>query len=338
MAPTVRAVALTNYIEVARFAGLDPYAMLRVARISPEQLSDPECRLPAAAAVGLLIESARLSQRADFGLLIAECRTFASLGPISLLLEHQPSLRAMIETITRFQRHMNDIVTLAIDDDGETSIIRTLIQPSCSDPQTIECAIAVFYRTLSEVMRGRWQPESVHFTHRAPADTGTHRRLFQCRIEFDAEFDGLASRSTLLDLPNPIADPAMARNAERLLNQVRTSEPDGTTTERARRAIYLLIHSGNATIERVADNLGLHVRTLQRTLDKDGRSSADLLNDVRRELAQRYLASEYHSIATVAHLAGYSHQSAFTRWFAAEFGSTPAAWRNGERQQAKAPA
>jgi len=336
MAPTVRAVALTNYVEVARFAGLDPYEMLRAARISPDQLSDPECRLPAAAAVGLLVESARLSGRADFGLLIAECRTFASLGPISLLLEHQPHLRAMIDTITRFQRHMQDIVTLAIDDHGDTSIIRTLIQPSYSDPQTIECAIAVFYRTLSEVMRGRWQPESVHFTHRAPADTGTHRRVFQCRVEFDAEFDGVVSRSTLLDLPNPIADPAMARNAERLLSLVRTSEPERTAAERARRAIYLLIHSGNATIERVAENLGLQVRTLQRTLDKDGWSFAELLNDVRRELAQRYLASEYHSIATVAHLAGYSHQSAFTRWFSAEFGSTPAAWRNGGGRQAKA--
>lgn len=332
MAPTVRAVALTNYVEVARFAGLDPYEMLRNARIAPDQLDDPECRLPASAAVMLMAESARLSGRADFALLVAECRTFASLGPISLLLEHQPSLRAMIATITRFQRHMNDIVTLAVDDDGETAIIRTHIQPNYADPQAVECAIAVFYRTLSEVMRGRWQPDSVHFTHRAPADTSTHRRLFQCRIEFDAEFDGFASRSALLDLPKPDADPAMARNAERLLSLVHGSEPEGTTAERARRAIYLLIHSGSATIERVADNLGLHVRTLQRALDKDGWSFAALLNDVRRELAQRYLASEHHSIATVAHLAGYSHQSAFTRWFAAEFGSTPAAWRSGGTQ------
>jgi len=110
----------------------------------------------------------------------------------------------------------------------------------------------------------------------------------------------------------------------------------GSFEAHGRRAIYLLIHSRNATIERVAENLGLHVRTLQRTLDKDGLSFAERLNDVRRELALRYLASEYHSIATVAHLAGYSRQSAFARRFAAEFGSTPATWRNGGRRQAQA--
>ena len=39
MLRTVRAVSLTNYVEVARFAGLDPYEMLRSARITPASLS-----------------------------------------------------------------------------------------------------------------------------------------------------------------------------------------------------------------------------------------------------------------------------------------------------------
>ena len=44
----VRAAALTNYIDVARFVGLDPYAMLKRARISPallEELDAAEGRL-----------------------------------------------------------------------------------------------------------------------------------------------------------------------------------------------------------------------------------------------------------------------------------------------------
>ena len=40
----VRAAALTNYVEVARFVGLDPYAMFRRRKISPEPLADPEQR------------------------------------------------------------------------------------------------------------------------------------------------------------------------------------------------------------------------------------------------------------------------------------------------------
>jgi AraC-like DNA-binding protein len=33
------------------------------------------------------------------------------------------------------------------------------------------------------------------------------------------------------------------------------------------------------------------------------------------------------------HMIGYASQSSFTRWFAAEFGIGPAAWRAAERQE-----
>jgi AraC-like DNA-binding protein len=330
---TVRAVTLANYVEVARFAGLDPYEMLRSARISPQQLADDESRIPARPTLQLLDDSARLSGVADFGLLMAECRTFASLGPISLVLVHMPNVRAMIEAMIRYQSHLNDVAAMAIHDDGQSALVEAMFDPSCCNPQAIEYFVAVCYRALSEVTRERWQPECIHFMHRAPPSIAAHRRLFQCRIEFDAAFDGFSCSSAALDLPNPLADDALASHAERLLDMVPVRGIEAhSIVESARRSIYLLIHSGNATVDRVADNLGLHPRALQRALEKEGWSFGALLNDVRRELAQRYLSGDHHSIATIAHLAGYSHQSAFTRWFASEFGSTPAVWRTDEQQ------
>jgi AraC-like DNA-binding protein len=140
----------------------------------------------------------------------------------------------------------------------------------------------------------------------------------------------------MLDLPNALANPALAGHAERLLGLVPMGRPEGSTTERTRHAIYLLIHSGSATIERVGEMLDLHPRSLQRQLVQEGRTFGQLLNETRRELAERYLAAAHHSLATISTLAGYSSQSAFTRWFAAEFGLSPAAWR--EQQHGRADA
>lgn len=325
--PTVRAVSLTNYVEVARFVGLDPFAMLRRARIDPKLLADPETRVPAAAAVDLLTLSAEESGCMSFGLLLAECRTFASLGAVSLVLAHQPNVREVMESLIRFQRHMNDIIDLQLEDDGETALLCCRLTPGFEQRQAIELTVGVFYRALTEVTAGRWRPETVHFVHSAPQDLSAHRRVFGSRIEFDSAFNGMSCPSAALDIANPSADPVMARNAADLLSRVPTSEPGGSVTERARHAIYLLIHSGRANMERVADNLGVHPRALQRLLEKEGQTYAGLLNETRRELAQRYLAGSDHSIASISHLAGYSNQSAFTRWFAGEFGESPAAWR-----------
>src|SRR5690606_39971262 len=73
----MRAVTLSNYLEVATFAGLDGRRMLRQAGISLEALQHPETRIPASAVVRLLERSAAESGCESFGLLVAERRTFA---------------------------------------------------------------------------------------------------------------------------------------------------------------------------------------------------------------------------------------------------------------------
>ena len=86
----MRAANLDGYIEVANSVGLDGVRMLRQAGIALETLNDPEKRVPAAAVVRLVQRSAEESGCESFGLLIAETRSFASLGPLSLLLERLP--------------------------------------------------------------------------------------------------------------------------------------------------------------------------------------------------------------------------------------------------------
>ena len=54
----VRTQTLTNYFEVARFCGLDPYEMLRRFRISPALLDDQDATLPSNQVAELLEASA----------------------------------------------------------------------------------------------------------------------------------------------------------------------------------------------------------------------------------------------------------------------------------------
>src|SRR6478735_9720138 len=123
----MRAVILSSYVEVAKAVGLDGMRMLRQAGISLDDLEDPENRLPAAAVVRLIERSAEESGCDSFGLLMAERRTFASLGPLSLLLERLPNLRAMIRTLLEFQRELNDVVSSTLEDDGDTSLLRLVL-------------------------------------------------------------------------------------------------------------------------------------------------------------------------------------------------------------------
>ena len=144
----VRAVVLTGYVEVARFLGLNPAALLRWAGIDPRSLADPEARLPATRVVELLEESVRRSQCESFGLLMAECRTFESLGPLALLLGHLGSAREAIEAAIAHKRMLNDIVEFDLDG-AAPDCIRIALLPQFASRQAIDLAVAVTQITLA---------------------------------------------------------------------------------------------------------------------------------------------------------------------------------------------
>ncbi|MET1109890.1 MAG: AraC family transcriptional regulator [Allosphingosinicella sp.] len=329
----MRAVSLTNYAEVARFVGLDPAAMLRRADIDPAELADPEHLLDAGRVSALLEASARASSCPVFGLLMAESRSVASVGAIGLLLKHQGTAREVIEAVVQYQSLLTQVIAISTEDMEGATVVRTELSAGIGGPQSTEYLMGLFCRIVSELTGGRWHPESAHFLHDPPADLAVHRRIFQCALVFRSDFNGFVCSTGSLDAPNPAADSIMARHARRYLDMLVPDPADGSITERARRCIYLLLPAGRATLEQVGANMGLSARTLQRSLEKEGRTFATLLNEVRRELALRYLASSTHSVTAIAQMTGYATPSSFTRWFAAEFGVAPAAWRAEERRE-----
>lgn len=338
MTPQVRAAALTNYAEVARFCGLDPDTMLKQAGINPAALEDPDRMISRVAAAQLLEDSAAASGCQSFGLLMAEGRPLSRLGPLSLLMTHRETARGAIDALIQYQSVLSEAHALSLEEADGLAIIRTGFTTGIGSRQAIELLTGTICRAISEVMGGRWHPESAHFIHAVPDDLLIHRRVFQCPLVFESDFNGLACPSAWLDAPNPAAESVMAEHAQRYLDMLIPKPADGSVTERARRSIYLLLPAGRATLDQVAANLALHPRTLQRLLDQEKRTFATLLGDARRELALRYLSNSTHSVAAIAQMTGYSSPSAFTRWFAGEFGVAPAAWRaEGRRESGRGP-
>ena len=87
MPKLIRSACLTNYVEVARSIGLDPYRQLKAAGLSRACLADPDTMIRASAVGRLLEASAHAAGVEDFGLRMAETRRLSILGPIGLLLQ-----------------------------------------------------------------------------------------------------------------------------------------------------------------------------------------------------------------------------------------------------------
>jgi AraC-like DNA-binding protein len=323
----VRAASLTGFIEVSFFVGLDPFELLRRAKISPRFLEDAENRHAARPVTEMIEDAAAQSHCDSFGLLMAECRSFASLGPLSLLLQHLSDVGEILDAVNDYRRLMNDVVSLECLRGEESSAFCWIVAPGFEKPQTVDLAVAVGYRMLTEALGGRWAPEVVHFSHPPPHDLKRFQQFFSVPIEFDSKFSGYSCASVSLLAPVPTAQPAMADHARRLLELVPVNGEYTPVSDAAHRAISLLLPNGAAKLASVAANLGMNGRTLQRRLALEGTSFEALLNHTRKDVAERFLAASTQSIGFIAEMVGYSSTGAFTRWFASEFGSSPSTWR-----------
>jgi AraC-like DNA-binding protein len=321
-----RAVTLTNYLEVARYAGLDPEKMLAEAGLTAAQLDDPERWVPARKVLKLIEDSAARSGRDDFGVLLGRSRSLTSLGPVSLLIKHEATVRDIILAVSEYKYLLNDLLHIDLRDDGETAVIEWNLIPALNSTQGVNLLASIAYIVISETLEAHWDPDCIHFRHAAPKHEGTFRRLFRCGLEFDSSFDGMSCTSSHLLTPNPFADEKLAAYARQLLNLLPNYQDD-SAAGKVRSLIPMLLEDGRATAECVAECLDVPIRTLQRRLIYEGTSFTALLNEARAQLVTRYLANSSHPLTLIAELAGYSSLSAFTRWFTGEFGMPPATWR-----------
>jgi AraC-like DNA-binding protein len=328
MATLVRAAVLTNYLEVAQHLGINAQAELSRVGLGKRLLQDPDQPIPVSSAVQLLEHSAASSGCQTFGLRMAESRQFSDLGAVALLLTHQATLRDALQAVVQYRHLLNRALAIYIEEAGDLVVIREEVVTDTPMPcrQATELALGVMARLCASLLGAAWRPASVNFTHDAPGDQRVHRRVFGCDVRFGAEFNGIACPGAAFDAPNPKADPAMARYAQRFIDTLPGAHESSLVFE-VRKAIYLLLPMGRATIEQIAQALGVNVRTLQRRLEDDGASFSDLINEVRRDLVQRYMNNPSYSLARIGDLLGYSLPSSFSRWFAAQFGDTPANWR-----------
>ena len=157
------------------------------------------------------------------------------------------------------------------------------------------------------------------------------RRLIESR--FPAAVTFRAEQPTLVLVARDLNLPISEQNRE--LHDLATDYldrqlPRGRTpfTLQVRQATEAHLGTGTCGHRQVANALYMHPRTLQRRLNEEGTSFEDIKDEVRRDLAERYLSQPDLPLAQVTALLDYSEQSALGRSCRRWFHATPREFRN----------
>jgi AraC-like DNA-binding protein len=323
----IRSACLTDYVPIARSFGLDPYHLLKQVGLDRSCLVDSEIKIPVNGVCRLLEISACAAGVEDFGLRMSELRRLSNLGPLALALRDAGTLREALQSGSRYLCLHTDSFHLSLKEMDNLAIleIEPLTDGSAPPRQVIELAVGVCHRAIRELLGNTPNSPQIWFPHPAPKNLSRHRRLFGPQVEFEHSVTGLLFARRDLDTCLPGADPVMARHVKRYLDPMLTRS-HGTVSERVRRLVYEQLSTGRCVADQAANSLGMDRRTLHRRLARHGETFSSILDEVRSDLALRYLEARRRSLNEVTFLLGFSAPSAFSRWFRGRFGCTPRTW------------
>ena len=332
MAQLVRSAVLNDYIGVARSVGLDPYFMIASAGLPPACITDPDVKISAAKVGRLLETSAERSGRFDFGLRLAEKRSLSNLGVLALHVREQPTIRKALEGLVGYMHLHNEALQLKMDQSEGMVILSLTFDVGRPVPirQGVDLALGFLHQSLSRLLGKSWNPHAVHFTHAAPPNRAAHRRFFNTRLEFNADYNGIELQTRDLDAAVPASDSMMARHIQGYIDTL-ASRPNPTMAANVRECISVLLPSGLCSADHVAQRLGVDRRTIHRHLAQEGQTFTSLLDSVRAELVSRYVGNRERPLTLVAELLGFSSLSAFSRWFRNRFTTSASEWRATQR-------
>ena len=324
----IRSAVLSNYVEVARSVGLDPYRMISEFRLPPACLTDPEVKVSSATVGRLLEESAQRSGKSDFGLRLADQRTVANLGALALVVREQPTIRKALDVLVGYMfLHSESLVLNMRENDGQVMLSLAIeVDRPVPIRQSVELGIGFLHRSFQQLFRERWKPQIICFTHAAPAKKDVYRKFFGTDIKFNQDFNGIVCASRDIDAAVPAADAKMARHVQQYLDTL-AARRNATMSASVRECIYTMLPSGLCSADTVAARVGVDRRTVHRHLAREGKTFSSLMDSVRAELVTRYIDNRDRPLASLAELLGFSALSAFSRWFRTQFGCSVSEWR-----------
>jgi AraC-like DNA-binding protein len=171
---------------------------------------------------------------------------------------------------------MHDRIALRLAPQGDAVRLTGTVPPAhpINRYQT-EFFLATWLRLARDTCAHEIAPRRGLLRPSAPARLDEHQRFFACPLLFERPVVGLLIANADLDRPMHGADPALTALLGRQLDKLLQSLPAGASiSSRARALVEDDLPSGSASVERVARQLAMSVRTLSRRLEAAQRGAA----------------------------------------------------------------
>lgn len=325
---TLRVGPFVNLASLMRSLGYQPEPVFQATGFHISEFADPDHRVNFLQTSQLLKRCVEITGCDHLGLVLGEQSCPSHLGVAGFLLKTAPTVQVALQSLVdNLDLHDNGgIASLDVGPDF-TSLRYSLHLPeTLAREQIYDLSAAVMFQIIRMICGKNWRASSISIERRRPSDVAPYRRFFDTPIYFDATASAITFHSHWLGEVPPTADLLLFRHLQKeadYLHEQQNLEVMDVLPVVLRRALLTERFSSRE----IADELGLHERSLHRRLKAAGTSFRQQLDAARKSAGEELLENTALPICEIATALGYADSSGFIRAFRRWSGTSPASWR-----------
>jgi AraC-like DNA-binding protein len=308
-----------------REAQINVTPLLQKSGVTLAQIDDANTRVGVRNQINFLNLAAIELGDELLGFHLAQSFDLREIGFLYYVASSSETLTLALQRIARYTSTINEGVCIKYIDRKNVTVAFDYVGVSRhKDRQQIEFFITALVLLCRKLAGLRIVPR-INFTHQSNDRYPELCDFFGDDVSFGALADEVTFAPSISAMPVISADP--------YLNKLLIAKFDAALSRRSanrkalqssvENAIVPLLPHGTVKIGVIARMLGMSQRSLARRLSSEGHNFSELLDNLRADLAARYLADEDLSITQIAWLLGYQEVSALTHAYRRWTGSTP---------------
>ncbi|MGU3466296.1 AraC family transcriptional regulator [Methylobacterium sp. C33D] len=320
------ATGLGSFLETNRVCAESLFD--RVA-LDPEKLASPTAQIGLRQYCDILELAAHRSHDPTLGLRYGQQFKPEMLGLIGHIALSSPTLLAAAENLaTYFGYHQEETTTRLLNANGVYRLTYAIRSPRIADRQQDAVVTLGMYVNVFRHGAGvEWCPQEVYLEHARTEDYRVIEEAFGAPVLFGQDTNALVFRHDQAAQAMPEANLPLLDLLCATIMQMGMAGETPSLQGRLRAYVRSNLSVRDLSLQHASDTLGIPRWTLQRRLAEENTSFADIVDRLRRNLAEHYLTDTAHPVSGISDLLGFSEISSFTRAFRRWHGISPNKYR-----------
>jgi AraC-like DNA-binding protein len=269
------------------------------------------------------------SENQNLGLLIGEQSNIAALGIVGQVIKSSNSVQQGLEQAIRFFNLFSNVLSLTMEIKGGTLSLVFDLDGEVFAQYPEACKQLVLSSMLFSVKEVYFltlqnhNPSSISLAF-TPENKDEIKNHFNSEVIFNSHQFALHFDQKIISLPIVYSDYELMITLEKLACKRLTEQNNAFNdfSDIVRSVIYTLIDPYLPNLLKVAKQLNMSERSLQRKLKQENTSFTRIITDIKKDLAENFLSKDI-SVKETSYLLGYSEPSAFIKAFQSWYGKTP---------------